>query len=319
MIQVSAATTTISAEEDGEGGRELLHGLPCVLGAASRRRPSRGRRATPDLFVRFSEASVSPRPRLPQNPVDLVFELGDHRAVFADLGPLGGIRPRLEPGEALPRQPVLLADLAESRVGERQPAEPGGRLRKARHRLSQPRLCDVGPPLPHPRSETRSGCARSRTGEVRYCQQPTGVGAVDRGSRTMPSHVESRGATPTSNSKRWRPRAVPPCAGVMPPPARASSSATNRAAQSPSISLAVAAIPSLAASTLSFPKTSCRNTSMLGKTPERTGHSPGGHGMAIGRRLGAWVLVALAFPASAQTEVDLEFGDDGDRGRGDRR
>ena len=32
--------------------------------------------------------------------------------------------------------------------------------------------------------------------------------------------------------------------------------------------------------------------------------------MAIGRRLGAWVLVALAFPASAQTEVDLEFGDD---------
>ena len=31
--------------------------------------------------------------------------------------------------------------------------------------------------------------------------------------------------------------------------------------------------------------------------------------MAIGRWLGAWALVALAFPASAQTEVDLEFGD----------
>ena len=31
--------------------------------------------------------------------------------------------------------------------------------------------------------------------------------------------------------------------------------------------------------------------------------------MAIGRRLGAWVLVALAFPALAQTEADSEFGD----------
>ncbi len=31
--------------------------------------------------------------------------------------------------------------------------------------------------------------------------------------------------------------------------------------------------------------------------------------MAIGRRLGAWVLVALAFPALAQTEADFEFGD----------
>jgi maltoporin len=31
--------------------------------------------------------------------------------------------------------------------------------------------------------------------------------------------------------------------------------------------------------------------------------------MTIGRRLGAWVLVGLAFPASAQTAVDLEFGE----------
>ena len=48
---------------------------------------------------------------------------------------------------------------------------------------------------------------------------------------------------------------------------------------------------------------------MLGKTPERTGHSLEGSGWRsdVGWGLGSSLV---AFPASAQTDVDLEFGDD---------
>src|SRR6188472_3835115 len=98
MIQVSAATTTIRPKRMVKAVGNFFMMCPIWRGA-----PSVGVLPRPPGHARFAcraakRVSSALRPSLLQKPVDLVFEFGDHRAVVVDLGSLGGVWARLEPG-----------------------------------------------------------------------------------------------------------------------------------------------------------------------------------------------------------------------------
>ena len=198
MIRVSTATTTISTtrmerRSETSSWRALMSARHGPL-----RRPFLGQPGGTRISDAFPRRVPSAsRSCLPQKPVDLALELGDDGPVVRDLRPLGGVRPRLEAGEALPCQPVLLAELAEppgrrARAGEtwRPPPEiapPPGPARSVRCRPW---------PLPHPVRDVIR--LRPAHGPAKYVTVSNGASS---GSRRVASVPSSR----ASSRRTWQP------------------------------------------------------------------------------------------------------------------